>query len=331
MKFAALGRTQFLLSAIEAAVARGHCCVGIATSEPAPEYSAGEDQFAALASKLGVPFRSGRLDVEWCRAMVTAGAEVAISVNWPTLIPKDALSAFHHGIMNAHCGDLPRYRGNACPNWAVLQEEPEVVCTIHRMIEQLDAGPVLIKERLPITSETYIFSIYEWLEHAIPRLFVAALDGLGAGTVLPQPQPSDSALALRVLPRRPEDGLINWRESAQRIAALVRASAEPFAGAFSFLDGQRLTVWRARAEACPQPTLGIPGQVVWRSQESGEVGILSGDGILVLETVDLGGVRQKPAAVLRSTRMRLSDGVQDALLQLTDRVAYLESLLLTRD
>ncbi len=127
--------------------------------------------------------------------MRDSNADVAISVNWKTLIRSPMLSAFRHGIVNAHTGDLPRYRGNATPNWAILRGENEIVLTLHRMVEELDAGPILGRASLAIDDHTYIADVYAFEDDVCPGLFADVLDGLENGTLEPREQ--DRAGALR--------------------------------------------------------------------------------------------------------------------------------------
>ncbi len=296
MRFTALGRTGWLFDAVEACVGAGHECVLVATRPASPEYTRTEDDFAALAERLGVPF------LEHLPGPEHPQAEVAISMNWPTLIGGLVRERFAHGVINAHPGDVPRFRGNACPNWAIIAGETQVVLTLHEMVDELDAGPVLDKRAFPLDDDTYIADVYRWLATAVPEAFVAVLDGLERGDLRATPQEGE---AVRCYPRRPEDGLLDFARPAAELARIVRASGEPFAGAFTHLDGERLTVWRARAEALGHAALGVPGQVTQR-RENGDVAVLCGDGaVLVLEEVEAGGQRGAPAEAVRSPRARL--------------------------
>ena len=99
---------------------------------------------------------------------------------------------------------------------------------------------------------------------------------------------------------------MDWTLPADYLARLVRASAEPFAGAFSYYKGQRLTIWRARSEDWHRPSLAVPGQIVDRNMVNGEVAVAAGKDLLVLEQIDFGGShRIPPTGVLKSLRDRL--------------------------
>lgn len=333
MRVAAFGRTHWLYDSIVALDKAGHEVVLIGTSPAAPEYKVGEKDFERLASELGCRFFC---DISINRAENVAlarslGATVAISVNWPTLMGAEIMAVFAHGIINAHAGDLPRFRGNACPNWAILNGENEVVLTLHQMNMELDAGPIALKKGLPLTEATYIGDVYQFLDQAIPEAFVEAMDGLNTGALVPMLQSPDPAQSLRCFPRTPEDGEIDWRQPARLIARLVRASAEPFAGAFTQLQGARLTIWRARPDALPYPSLGVSGQVVRVDADRGEAWVLAGEGVLILVEVELAGKRGKATEFIRSTRARLSAGTVTAaqLHALQSKLDTLERLVAT--
>ena len=305
MKFAALGRTQLLYESIQSARRAGHEPVCIATAAAAPEYSRTEKDFELLAQEIGCPFVvNSQLEKPDATATLQGcGAEVAISVNWPILITAATRSIFKFGVINAHAGDLPRYRGNAAPNWAMIAGETSVVLTLHEMADELDAGPVLLKRSLPLTDETYIADVYAFLEEATPAMFVEVLNGLEAGTLRATPQ--DPALRpLRAYPRSPNDSAIDWSKSAVEIARLVRASAEPFAGAFTYHQLEKLIVWRARPVAVDFDILGMPGQVAYRTSE-GHVAIVTGDGLLLIEEIQKGQQRGPAGSMIRSARDRL--------------------------
>lgn len=327
MKFAAFGRTHWLDDSIRSAVAAGHEAVLIGTCAATPEYRVTEKHFSQLAEELGCPFfcDSSINRPEYIRLAAESGAEVAISVNWLTIIGQRMIDVFRHGVINAHAGDLPRFRGNACPNWAILSSEAQVVLTLHQMAVDLDAGPILLQQAFPLTERTYVADVYRFLERTIPDLFVEALHGLETGAIVPRPQPLDPSLSLRCFPRAPGDGLIDWGLPAEDLARLVRASAEPFSGAYTFRGAEKLVVWRAYASSLPYPHLGSPGQVVSVQRSTGEVAVLTGAGVLVLEELETAHGRSRAAEQITSTRLRLGMQVQDEIYHLHQRIAQMET------
>ena len=308
MKVAALGRTRMLYDSIQAVRDAGHEIVLIGTCAAAPEYGVTAREFRSLARRLACPFfDDARINrPERLKQIGRARADAAISMNWLTLMGDGVLGAFRHGVINAHAGDLPRYRGNACPNWAILSGEQDIALTLHRMAPELDAGPVLLQRRLPLNDAVYIGDVYRFMEANVPAMFVEVLNGLEAGTISARPQPDDPAASLRCFPRHPQDAQIDWARSAEHLARLVRASAEPFAGAYTWLNGRKLVVWRARAGRLPYPYLGSPGQVAEIRAKDGSVAVVCGDGVLVLEVVQPAGGKRGPASTAIGTaRARL--------------------------
>ena len=308
MRFAAFGRTRFLLDAITAAAEAGHQPVLVGTCRAEPFYGVDESEFEALAHHFGCPFFNDiKINAEpQLAAASAANAEIAISANWLTVIGPAMRSIFPLGILNLHLGDLPRYRGNACPNWAILAGEAQVVATIHQMGGGIDDGPWLVKEALSLNEETYIGDIYRHFETRAPSLFLTAMEGLAAGTLVPQSQSESGVVPLRCYPRRPEDGRIDWRAPAETIHRLVRASSRPLDGAFTSLEGGvKITVWRCDPVPHPEDFLAIPGQVLFA--RDGDPVVACGEGCLRLTEVEIkgGGGAEAKRSILRSLRNRL--------------------------
>lgn len=306
MRIAVLGRSEVLIEATKAVMAAGHEIGLVGTCRTESYYSAGEKDFEALARSAGASY--------FCDPAINAphivsklkelGAELAISWNWMTKVREEAIRAFRHGVINAHAGDLPRYRGNACPNWAILRGESEIGLCVHEMIpDQLDAGDVLLREKMPISGETYIADVYDWIRLRVPAMFVQAVNAIAAGSAKREPQSGDPASWLRCYPRRPEDSRIDWKGAAGDIHRLVRASSRPLAGAFTALDGRRVTIWRAAIAEHAGPFAAMPGQVLYGAD--GDPVIACGNGVLRLTDVEVEGEAGGKARILKSLRQRL--------------------------
>lgn len=323
MRIAAFGRTRWLYDSIVSLCKSGHELVLIGTCVAAPEYDVTEQQFELLAHKIGCPFFcDASINNEKYIALVRSlKIDVAISVNWLNLIGAEMIGAFPHGIVNAHAGDLPRYRGNACPNWAILNGETQIVLTLHKMSVELDAGPVLLKRSLQLNEETYIGDVYRFLDREIPDAFVDVVSGLDSGMLIPVSQSIDPSHSLRCFPRMPSDSEIVWELPAKVLARIVRASSEPFSGAFTTFNGTRLTVWRARADVLGFPYLGVSGQVVRVDNAAGEVWVLAEASALILQEVEFDGVRRRASDVIRTTRIRLGGSFQGELEALKRELA----------
>jgi methionyl-tRNA formyltransferase len=307
MRIAVIGRTRALLEAARLARRRGHELCAVWTCAAEAHYDADVAGFAALAAESGALFSADRKinSTASITMLQQLDCDVALSVNWPTQVSDKVMAAFRFGILNAHAGDLPRYRGNACPNWAILRGESSIGLCVHQMVESLDAGPVVLRDTHPLGERTYIGDLYLWIDGRIPGMLVDAAEGLVSGKL--QPVPQDGSRALRAFPRRPSDGRIDWAQPTEMILRLVRASSRPFPGAFTTLESARqVTIWRASRLVVEGEFAAVPGQVCFH--RDGDPVIATGDGLMRLEEIWVedqatdGGSKQ---AVLASLRHRL--------------------------
>lgn len=296
MRVAAIGRGPILLDTITALLRCNHEVPLIATCAENAESDLPPDTWRHTAHDLDAV----HLESLEAQALRAARCDVAVSVNWRSLLRPEVRTAFRHGILNAHGGDLPRYRGNAPFAWALLNGERTVGLTIHRMDAGLDSGPIFLKRFVPITPDTYIGDLYRALAEHVPEMFLEVVEGIAAGGTEGQPQMGP---ALRCYARTPADGAIDWRMPAVHLARLVRASAEPFTGAFTTYRGERLTIWRADAVPWAEVYCAVPGQVLDR--EEAAIAVATGDGVLRVTECGTNAGRGAPAAVVGSTRERL--------------------------
>jgi methionyl-tRNA formyltransferase len=326
VKFLVLGRTAALHLSALALVATGRHRIGaVVTAPAAPESDCREDDFAALARDAGVPFRlASRQDPQTARMVEESGCEIGISINWTSVIDAAFLGLLPRGVLNAHYGDLPRFRGNAVVNWAILLGEPHVMLTIHQMeAGALDSGAIVAQDRIELGADTSVGEVLRQADGRVPELFVGALDGLAAGTLQPRPQALDPRTPFRCYPRLPRDGQIDWTQSALRIHALVRAVAEPFAGAFTHYRTphdvlEPLHIWRSRVVAEHTDDVAVPGQLLRNDPQTGESWVMTGAGVLALREVSHGptGEHFLPGRVWRSIRVRLGMDVEGEILRL---------------
>lgn len=306
MRVAVIGRSELLFDTVERLAASGHKIALILTAKEAPEYRRTADDFRALADRLGSPFmRSAKILEKVPEIRALGPIDVAVSVNYSGVIPQEAIELFPLGILNAHGGDLPRYRGNACQAWAILNGETRAGLCIHRMVGgELDSGDIIARIYHPITPTTKVTQLWEWMVERIPSLFEEAIAALSADPqFIIEAQSKDPAAALRCYSRRPEDGRIDWRLPADAIMRLINASNRPYAGAFAELDGVPLIVWDAEIVVDDERFLAVPGQVT--KVGDGSVQVATGVGKIQLNLVERQGKLIQPAMLISSVRTRL--------------------------
>lgn len=305
MRIGIVGRTEALLKTARALKGAGHEIAFIFTCRSEEFYSVKEEDFSSYAQDIGVPFYNslkltGNLD-----EIKKLNADICVSMNWLNLIPQEFLDAFPLGVLNAHAGDLPRYKGNACPNWAILNGEKEICACIHRMTVDLDGGPILLKKFLPIDDNVYIEEIYDWLFKIIPEAYVEGITKLDNKEIDFQEQDS-SIRTLRVYPRKPSDSQIHWNNNADDILKLIRASSHPFAGAYCNLeDTRKVIVYKARVYNPNYDFMAVPGQVC--ESRNGNPVIATGKGMIEITECCIEGLSHKESStiVTKSLRNRL--------------------------
>ena len=146
------------------------------------------------------------------------------------------------GAFNVHGSLLPKYRGRVPVNWAVLHGETQTGATLHEMVEKPDAGRIVDQEAVAILPDDLTVDVFRKVTGAAERVLARALPKLIDGTATLRAQ--DLSRGSYFGGRRPEDGRVDWTQSARRIHDLVRAVAPPYPGAFTDLEGKRLRILR---------------------------------------------------------------------------------------
>ena len=230
------------------------------THEDDPEEEIWFRSVKEIAQKHGIPVRAssklGEEDMEFCR---TAAPELIFSFYYRALIPKEILLLPRLGAYNMHGALLPRYRGRACVNWAVLNGETRTGATLHVMTEKPDGGDIIDSEAVDIKFTDTALDVFLKVTEAARIITERSLPALEAGTAPRTPQ--NEAEATYFGRRRPEDGRIDWNKSAREIYNLIRAVTHPFPGAFADIGGKKYYIWKAR----PIAGTAAPGEVVSRS------------------------------------------------------------------
>ena len=262
------GTPEFSVPPLRALLASGHDVAGVYTQ---PDRPAGRGRqlavspVKALALEHGVPVHqpASLKSAEEAQALEAVGADLMVVVAYGLLLPQRVLDAPRLGCVNIHASLLPRWRGAAPIQRAVLAGDAETGITIMRLEAGLDTGPMLLVRRLPIAGDETGGSLHDKLSVLGAEALMAALPGIAAGTLVPQPQ--DEALATYARKLNKGEALIDWTSPALAIERQVRAF-NPWPVAETRLDGEALRVWRARAIDGPG---GAAGTVV----------AVSGDGI----------------------------------------------------
>jgi methionyl-tRNA formyltransferase len=220
-----------------------------------------------------------------------ARPDVIVVVAYGVLLPPSILDIAPQGALNIHASLLPRWRGAAPIQRALLEGDSQTGVSIMRMDAGLDTGPVLAQRGIPINEDDDAGTLHDKLAALGAEMMVATLASLRDGAMQATPQQQDGATYARKIQK--EETRIDWSRSATELARAVRAF-RPSPGAFSLLDGEPLKIWRAGA----RDERGAAGTVL-RVQEDA---IVVGCGQGALEVTELqrpGGRRLRAAEFLR--------------------------------
>jgi methionyl-tRNA formyltransferase len=175
---------------------------------------------------------------EWVQRVAAIAPDYIFSFYYRSLLAAALLATARWGALNMHGSLLPKYRGRACVNWAILKGETQTGATLHYMVGQADAGPIVAQEPVAIGIDDTALVVSQAVAKAAARLLARWLPTLAAGP--PVGRPMNLSKGSYFGGRTPEDGRIDWSWPAARIHALIRAVAPPFPGAFTDLSSKRL-------------------------------------------------------------------------------------------
>ena len=201
-------------------------------------------------------------------------ADIAVVVAYGRILPESFLYAFPNGAVNVHFSLLPKYRGAAPVNWAIVNGETETGVTTMKMDAGLDTGNILMQRKTGIGDEETAPELMERLGVIGADLLIDTLQELES--LVPIPQDEGAASFAPIMKRH--DGLIDWSMPAIQIADRVRGF-QPFPGTFSYLDQKKVAIWKARAKEAYENASKPPGTIV--SADRGGISIAAGGGTLL--------------------------------------------------
>jgi methionyl-tRNA formyltransferase len=272
---------------------RGDNVVALFTHEDNPHEKIWFKTPALAARAQGVPvFTPEKVNTpEWIERIAALKPDLILSAYYRNMISTKILGLARLGAFNLHGSLLPKYRGRAPINWAVLHGEPRIGMTLHRMVQAPDAGAIVDQEGVDLGPRD---SAEEAFRKALPcarRILERQIDALLRGRAKETPQ--DEAQATYFGGRKPEDGRIDWAQGSVQIFNLIRAVTDPYPGAFTDVGPARLLVWWAEpASAATRDRSGRPGEIL----SVDPLVVATGDGALELTRTEW---RAAPAPDLR--------------------------------
>ncbi|MCG6911054.1 MAG: methionyl-tRNA formyltransferase [Deltaproteobacteria bacterium] len=214
----------------------------------------------------------------FARTVLDLNPDIIVVIAFGHIIPKAVLATAREGAINLHASLLPKYRGPAPIQWAIINGEAESGVTTMFMDEGMDTGDILLSHSVAIGSRDTSGTLHDTLAETGAELVLETLDRMAAGTLSPRPQDDRRATYAPMLKKK--DGRIDWNLPAKKIESLIRG-VNPWPGAHTFCDDQRLKIHLARqldAQTDAEPgtvLVGFPG----------ELRIATGRGTLLLEEI----------------------------------------------
>jgi methionyl-tRNA formyltransferase len=259
LRLAFMGTPDFAASSLQALIDAGHDVVCVYSQPPRPAgrgHQVQRSPVQVLAEDRGIPVRTPKSlrNAEAQAEFAVLDLDCAVVAAYGLILPQPILDAPRMGCLNIHASLLPRWRGAAPIQRAILAGDAETGVTIMQMDAGLDTGAMLLKDSVPITAETTAGSLHDALAKMGAGLIVQALDGLAEGRLTAEPQPDEGVTYAAKLSR--DDGRLDWSQPADFIERQVRA-LNPWPGVWFDLGSERIKVLAAEpAQSAPSAAPG---------------------------------------------------------------------------
>lgn len=294
LRVAFAGTPAFAVPALEAIAASRHDLVVVYTRPDRPAgrgLKLAESPVKQRARALGLPVEqpSTLKDADAAARLASFRPDVMVVVAYGLLLPQAILDVPRLGCLNIHASLLPRWRGAAPIQRALIAGDAETGVCLMRMEAGLDTGPVMACERIAIGPRDTGGTLHDRLAQLGARMIVPALDALAEGRARFEPQDPAGVTYAHKLDKA--EARIRWDQPAATIERLIRAF-DPWPVAETRLDGEQLRIWRARVE--PEAPGPAPGTVL--AAGAGGIRVMTGRDALVIERLQLAGRRPVEAA-----------------------------------
>ncbi len=276
-----MGTPDFAVASADALLQAGIEICAVVTVPDKPAGRGRKLRFSAVkewALQQGLPLLQPQdlRDPEFLRQLRALNAHLFIVVAF-RILPEEVFTIPEHGTINLHGSLLPKYRGAAPINWALINGEKETGVTTFFIDRTVDTGEILLQERTPIADEDNFGTLYARLKEIGAELLVRTVKGVMSGEITPQQQHGEATRAPKLTP---ELRRIDWSRTADDIHNLIRGLS-PVPAAYTVLRGKRLKVLRSRP-AAEMNAPGPPGTLHPEALQQGRLAINTGRGVLEL-------------------------------------------------
>lgn len=301
MRVVFMGTPDFSVGTLRALAEAGHEIVGVISQPDKPKGRGKALQPTPVkeaAIELGLPVYQPKKvrDPEFIEVLKELCPEIIVVVAFGQIIPESILCIAPLGCINVHASLLPKYRGAAPIQWAVIDGEQETGVTIMKMDAGLDTGDMIAKVVVPLEEEETGGSLFDKLSIAGACLLTETLPSIADGTAVYEKQPQESPTAYAGMIQK-SMGNLDFNRSSQELERLIRG-LNPWPSAFTKWDGKTLKIWRAKAGRQEPGEEKVPGTIL--RADAGGLVVQTGQGVLkILELQLEGKKRMETEAFLR--------------------------------
>lgn len=296
MKIVFMGTPDFAVGALQAIIEAGHQVAAVVTQPDKPKGRGKEMQMTPVkvcAVEHGIPvFQPVKIKAaESVEVLRGYGADIFVVAAFGQILSEEILNMPKYGCVNIHASLLPKYRGAAPIQRAIIDGERKTGVTIMQMDKGLDTGDMLFKTEVEIDEKETGDSLHDKLAEAGAKLIVDALPKIEAGEVKPMKQNDEESCYVKMLQK--SMGRIDWQQSAVKLDCLIRGLIS-WPGAFTAYHGKSLKIWEEEVadekNACIQIADAAPGTVV--GVEKNAIYVQTGEGVLKILAVQLEGKKR---------------------------------------
>ncbi len=303
MKVIFMGTPEFAVATLEAIIEAGHEVSLVVTQPDKPKGRGRNMQFSPVkecALRYDIPvFQPVKIrEPEALAELNRYEADMIVVVAFGQILTKEILDRPRYGCINVHASLLPRYRGAAPIQWAVIDGEEKTGVTIIRMDEGIDTGDMIAKTEVLLDTEETGGSLHDKLSLTGARLLVQTMQKIENGSASYEKQEDSQSCYAKMLSK--QLGNIEWSKPAVEIERLIRG-LNPWPSAYTYSDGKTMKIWKAHIEKDLEGV--VPGQAVMIS--STQLLVQTGSGSLALDEIQLEGKkRMQTAEFLRGFRIK---------------------------
>ncbi len=290
MKVIFMGTPDFAVETLEAVIQAGHEVALVVTQPDKPKgrgnaMQASPVKECALAHGIEVYQPKKIREQECVDYLAGFGADIFVVAAFGQILSQALLDMPKYGCINVHASLLPKYRGAAPIQWAVINGEQTTGVTIQQMDIGIDTGDIIAQEALTLAADETGGSLFDKLAAVGASLCVKAMEQIASGTATRTPQDESAATHTSMI--RKDFGHIDWNKSAREIERLIRG-LNPWPSAYTHLDGKTLKIWKATVKGSESGEK--PGCIVDVTRDA--ILVQTGEGVLQLDEIQLEGKKR---------------------------------------